>query len=154
MGGVFDVMAAGHDEDAAMEGNHLDLRTIEAGEHRPGDHLLDPADRGMAIAEIENPVQRAQQRIQLMGAEQHGNLQFLLQAAHQLHHRALVMGIEADQRLVQQQQGRVAQQRLGQQQPLALAPGGLSERPAGEIARAYHLQSPMHVATAFGIKHG
>ena len=55
-----------------------------------------------------------------------------LELAHQPHYRALMMGIEADERLVQQQQPRPAEQRLGQQQALALAAGGLHERALGQ----------------------
>ncbi len=62
------------------------------------------AQRRLAAAEVQHPVQRAQQRVQLVRAEQHGDAELALQPAHQPHHLALPVRVEADQRLVQQQQ--------------------------------------------------
>ena len=47
-------------------------------------------------------VEHVQQRVELVRAEKYGDLQILLQAPRQFHDAALIMRIEADERLVQQ----------------------------------------------------
>ena len=56
--------------------------------------------------------------------------------AHHVDDDFLVACVEADQRLVEQQQLRLADQRLRQQQPLPLAARHVGQRPRGEIAGA------------------
>ena len=77
----------------------------------------------MATAEIEDPVNDRQQWIEFMRAEQDRDLQALLNLSHQIDDDALMMRIEADQGLVEQQQFRLAEQGLRQQQPLPFAAG-------------------------------
>ena len=62
--------------------------------------------------------------------------------------RLLVMRVEADQRLVQQQQARPAQQGLGQQQALPLAARGFGQRAAGKVGGADPLERPGDLARA------
>ena len=83
---LFHVVPAGHDENAAFQADDLDRGAIQARQHRAGDHLVDGAERRMPIAEIQHAVERAQQRVQLMRAEQHGDPEFGLQRLRQLHH--------------------------------------------------------------------
>ena len=116
-------------------------RTVQPGQHRPGDHLLDGAERGLPTGQIEHAVERTQQRIQLVRAEQHRDPEFQLQRLGQLDHGALMMRIQADQRLVQQQQRRLADQRLREQQPLPLAAGDLRQRPPCQRPRADQLEA-------------
>src|SRR5437763_1749371 len=63
-----------------------------------------------------------------MSAEQHRDPEFALKGLRQLHDLALIVRIEADQRLVEQQQPRPADQCLGQQQTLALATRDFGDR--------------------------
>ena len=70
-----------------------------------------------------------------MRAEQHGDPELHLQRLHQFDHLALMVRVEADQRLVEQQQARPADQRLRQQQALPLA-ARESRRAAAAPARA------------------
>ena len=79
-----------------------------------------------------------------MRAEQHGDAQFLLQRARQFDDRPLMMRIEADQRFVEQQQARAAEQRLGQQQALTLAARGLRQRAPCKLGRLHPLERPRH----------
>jgi hypothetical protein len=58
--------------------------------------------------EIKHTVKRAEQWIQLVGAEQNGDPEFSLERLRQLDHVALVVRVEADQRLVKEQQPRAA----------------------------------------------
>ena len=97
----------------------------------------------MAAAEIKHAVKRAEQRVQFVRAEQHGDAEFLLQRAWSVRTTArLMMRIEADQRFVQQQQARAAQQGLRQQQALALAAGGLGQRTVRELGGVEHVERP------------
>ena len=75
----------------------------------------------MALAEVEHPIKHAQQRIQLVRAEQHSDAEFLLQRTCQLDNGPLMMGIKTDQRFIQQQQTRSPQKCLGEEETLALA---------------------------------
>ena len=63
-----------------------------------------------------------------------------------------MMRIEADQRLIQQQQSRAAEQGLRQQQALSLAAGGFRERAASELGRIDHLERPCTSRRASGPK--
>ena len=104
----------------------------------------------MAAAEIEHAIERAEQRIEFVRAEQHGDAEFLLQRARQFDDRPLMMRIEADQRFVEQQQARAAEQRLRQQQALTLAARGLRERTAREVGRLTRASSAHATVVARG----
>src|SRR5580704_13055937 len=97
---TLDVLVARHDEDAALQADHIDFGTVEARQHRAGDHLVDGAERGLAAPQIKHAIERAEQRVELMGAEQHSDPELGLQRFHQGDHGVLVMRIETDQRLV------------------------------------------------------
>ena len=62
--------------------------------------------------------------------------------------------IEADQRLVEQQQPRAAEQRLGQQQPLPLAARQLRQRPARQLAGADQIQHAIDFGSAGLVRKG
>ena len=124
----------------------LDLRAVEAGQHRSGHNLVDRADHRRAGAEIENPVDRVDQRIQLMRAEQDRDLEIVADAAGDLDDALLMRRIERDQRLVEEQQARPAEQRLAQQHELALAAGKLRDRAPREFARPDFVERPVDLA--------
>jgi hypothetical protein len=75
-----------------------------------------------------------------MGAEQHRDSEFALKRLGQIHHAALMVRIEADQRFVQKEQSWAADQRLGQQQALSLATGDLGERAPRQLARTDEIE--------------
>ena len=81
-----------------------------------------------------------------MRAEQDGEFQLLLQPPHELDHAALVMRVEVHQRLVEQQQARPAEQRLRQQQALALAARGLGQRPRRQLGGTHQVERPGDLA--------
>src|SRR5277367_2095090 len=97
------VVAAGHDEDPVPEAHDVDLGTVKLRQHGSGDHLIDGAESGMAVSEVQHTVEGAEQRVQLMSAEQHRDAEFALKRLGQLHNLALMVRIQVDQRLVQQQ---------------------------------------------------
>jgi hypothetical protein len=68
MGIALDVDIAGHDEDAPADAHNLDLRPIEARQSRAGDDVVDRAEHRLARAKVQDPVDGAQERIDLKGA--------------------------------------------------------------------------------------
>src|SRR5690349_9019821 len=99
-----DLAMGRHNHDPAVEPQHLDGRIVEARQHLAGDHFVSGAERGAAVPEIEHAVHEAKQRIELVRRQQHGDAERALHALDELDDRLLVARIEADQRLVQQQQ--------------------------------------------------
>src|SRR5580698_1203662 len=97
---MLDVVLTRHYEDARAEADHLDGRLIERGEHRRGDDLVDRPECGVPAREIEHAIDRTEQRVELMRAEQHGDTKLPLQGFRQADDGVLVMRIETDERLV------------------------------------------------------
>ncbi len=64
---VLGLVIARHDEDAAAEADHVDRRAVKPGQHGPGDHLVHAAQRRLAAAEVEHPVERTEQRVEFVG---------------------------------------------------------------------------------------
>src|ERR1700693_5344946 len=64
------VLVTRHDEDTALHAHHVDLGSVETRQHRARDHFVDGAERRLAASEIEHAIERAEQRVELMGAEQ------------------------------------------------------------------------------------
>ena len=116
--------------------NHLDLRAVKLRQHRRGGDFRHGAERRMAVAEIEDAVERADQLVEFVGAEQHRDVAVAGKAPDQVDHRLLITVIKADERLVEQQELRIAQKRLREQQALAFSAGHIRKWPAGEIGRA------------------
>ena len=81
---MFHVVAAGHHEDPAAQAHHVDLGAVQPRQDGPGDHLIDGSERRVAVAEIQHAVERAQQRIQFVGAEQHSDPKLGLERFRQL----------------------------------------------------------------------
>ena len=102
MGLPVDFIAAGEDEDAPFDTDHVDGCAIEPRQHGRGDDLPDGSDRRMAVAEIEDPVENPEERVQLMRTEQHGDAEFGLNTLHQFDGVVLMGGVQADERLIQQ----------------------------------------------------
>ena len=118
---LLEIKRTGHDEDASAQPHDIDLRAIEPGEDGAGYDLIHLAKSGLSTTEIEDAVDCGEERIEFVCAEEDGDAKALLHLAHQVDHDPLMMRVKADQWFVQQQQLRLAEQRLGQQQALALA---------------------------------
>src|SRR5277367_4577496 len=67
---ALDVDVARHDVIAISDAHDFDLRAVETRQHRSGDDVVDRPDHGLTPAKIEDPVNRIDQWIELMGAEQ------------------------------------------------------------------------------------
>src|SRR5271170_7004060 len=109
---ALDVDVAGHDKIAVLDVDDLDVRPIEAREHRSGDDVLDGADHRRTPAEIEHPVDGVDQRIELVGAEQDRDLEVVADASGDFDHALLMRRIERDQRLVEHHEARLADEGL------------------------------------------
>jgi len=90
----------------------------------------------MAVAEIKHAVERPEQLVELVRAEQHGDLPLAANPAHHIDRNFLAVGVEADQRLVEEQKPWRADQRLCEQQALPLTPGHFGEWAVGKFMRA------------------
>ena len=87
----------------------------------------------MAVAEIKHAVERPEQLVELVRAEQHGDLPLAANPAHHIDRNFLAVGVEADQRLVEEQKPWRPDQRLCEQQALPLAPGHFGEWAVGKF---------------------
>ena len=96
----------------------------------------------MPVPEIKHAIHDAEQRIQVVRGEQHGDAAVLLDLPDQRDDRLLEMRIEADQRLVEQQQPWLAEQRLRQQQPLEFAARKFAQAPASERSARRRFRAP------------
>src|SRR5581483_3783806 len=128
-----DIMLARHHEDAAAEPHHLDLRAVEPRQNRAGDDLLDGAERRLPVAEIQHAVEGPEQRVELVRREEDRHAVVALQTLGELDDGRLMRRIEADERLVEEQQRRASEQRLRQQQALPLAARQLLQRAARQL---------------------
>ncbi len=90
--------------------------------------------------------------VQFVGAEDDGDPELALQAAHQIDDALLVARVEADQRLVEQQQAWIAEQCLGEHQALALAAGHAVDRASGERPRLDQVDRAIDLAPSRGIE--
>ena len=105
---ALDVLALRHDEDAAAGADDFDRRAVEAGQGRRRHHLVDGAEGGVAVAEIEDAIDRAEELVELMGAEEDGQAEFAREPADEVDDDMLLVLVEADQRLVEQEEARAA----------------------------------------------
>src|ERR1700733_12244175 len=129
-------MSARHDEEPPVHTHDLDVSAIQSRKGGTVDDLSHRAERSVSVAEIEDAIEGREERIEFVRAEEDCDLQLLLYAAHELDNLLLVTRIETHERLIEQQQPRPTEQRLGEQQALTLAARERRERPAGETARA------------------
>jgi hypothetical protein len=60
----------GHHEDAASETDDIDMPAVEPRQHRTGDDVVDRPQRSLAVPEIEDAIERTEQWIELVCAEQ------------------------------------------------------------------------------------
>src|SRR5262245_43414444 len=137
---AFHVAPARHHEDMAVGAHDLYVRAVELRKNGPLDNLVDRPEHCLPVAEVEHAVKRSQQLVKLMRAEQDRDLALAAYRAHDIDRDFLIACVETDQWLIEQQELRIADERLRQQQPLPLATGHFRERPCGKIARADGLE--------------
>ena len=94
------------------------------------------AEREAAVREVQDAVDLAQHRVDVVRDEQHGGAGLAAVPVDEPDDGLLVGEVEARERLVAQQQPRVVGERLADAQPLLLAAGEQPDGPIGEVAGA------------------
>src|SRR6266516_2961919 len=130
---------ADHHQPAVRGGQHLDRGAVQAGQRRRVDHLGRGTRHRAALAEVDDPVQVAQDRVDVVGDDHHRDRLAPADLADQRGDGGLVGQVEAVQRLVQQEQPGPPGQCLGDQQALLLATGELPDRAVRVAAGADQL---------------
>src|SRR5438034_498964 len=132
MGFGFDHTLSGNDNDAVLYAQYIDGCSVEPGEHFRRDHLVHGTEGSVALAEVEHTIHGVEQRVELVGGEEHRHAFAMLNALHQRDDRLLEMRIETHEGLIQQKQLRAAEQRLRQEEPLHFTSRQLGQRSIGE----------------------
>src|SRR5206468_12232301 len=114
---------ADDDEPAVGGVEDLDRRAVEAAERLARDHLFGRALDRAAAREVDDTVEVADDRIDVVRNEEHGDPLLCADAADECGDGGLVGQVEAVERFVEQQKLRPADERLGEQAPLLLAAG-------------------------------
>src|SRR5262245_65878304 len=151
---AFHVAAARHDKNMAIGTNDLDFGTVQSRQHSCVDYFVDGAEHGLAVAQIEHTVERAKQLVEFMRAEQNGDIALAANLVHHVDSDFLVSRIEADQRLVKQQQFRSAEQSLGEQKSLALAAGHLGQGSRCKMTSADGVEGFLDCACIMPVQRG
>src|SRR5262245_10906149 len=119
------VAAARHHEYMAVGPKDLDFGAIQSRQHRCVDHFVHRAQHRLPIPEIENTVEGTEQLVELVSAEQNGDLSLAANGAHDVNRDFLMARVEADQGLIEQEQFRMSDERLRQKESLAFSTGHL-----------------------------
>ena len=132
-----------------MHGEDLDGGAEQRRERRCGQDLGRRPDGEAARGEVEHPVDEREHGVDLVGDEEHGGVVRAAARVEQLGDLALVVQVEAEQRLVAQEQRRLGEQRLGDPEALLLASAehadGRSARldaPTGAMAASTRSRTP------------
>ena len=115
MVGTLDIQPPRHHEDMPLGAEDLNIGAEKLRQYRGCDHFFDRAEHGMAIAQIEHAVERSEKLVELVRTEQNGDLSLAADSSHDIDRDFLAPGVEADQRLVEQQKPRRSDQRLCEQ---------------------------------------
>src|SRR3954471_1174106 len=137
------------DGDEAPVGSvqHFDRGAIETAERLGRDHFLRPALHRTAAGEVDDAVEGAEDRVDVVGDEQHRDALFPADPPNERCDCRLVREVEAVERLLEQQQLGAAEERLGGQQALLLAAGQLADRPSRVAGGTDELE---HLADTLG----
>src|SRR5713226_2289488 len=112
---------------------HFDRRPIQAAQLLRRNDLVNRADRNMSSREIQHAVDDGQDGVHVVGHQHHCEASF----ACELRDAQLTAQIKAGEWLVEQQQARLPNQGLRQEQALLLTPRQLPDGPVG-IRRRLH----------------
>src|SRR4029077_13625256 len=132
-----DLISAGHDENSTLKMHHIDVGAVKPRQDGRGDHFIDRSDGRLPVAEIKHAVDGADERVDLMSAEKHGELELAIELRNEADDSFLMIEVEAEQGLVEKQQARLAEKRLSEQEPLALAARKLDEGAPRKIGSVY-----------------
>ena len=111
--------------------DHLDLGAVELRQHLAGHHLVGRAEAELAVDDVEDQIDKGQDRVDLVGHEQDGGVVFATPPVDQVDDHPLVGEVERQQRLVAEQHAGIGRQCLRDSQSLLLAAGQPAERDVG-----------------------
>ncbi len=114
-----------------MHAEHVDVGAVQLGQPFRGQDLVGRASRPAAVDHEQDPVDEPEDRVDVVGHEQDGAPGPRVPAADELGDLALVAQVEVRERLVAQQQLRVADEGLGDPQALLLAARQAPDRGIG-----------------------
>ena len=123
------------------------VRLVEPAEHRRAQNLFRRADAVGAGSQVEHAVRERQHGVDVVGDEENGGAVAAAALIDETAHFALVVQVQADQRLVAQQDRRLGDQRLSDPQALLLTAGELADRPVGEVAACTASIARLHPLT-------
>src|SRR5690349_22213078 len=87
--GVLDIEAARHHEDVAVRPHDVNIGAIEPGKDRRRHGLVDSAEYSLCAAQIQHAIQRTEQLIEFVRAEQDGDFAFAANSTHDVDCRFL-----------------------------------------------------------------
>src|SRR6266516_2523474 len=105
-----------HDEPAVGRPQHLDRDAVQPAEGLTRDHVLRAALDGATAGDVDDAVEKAEDRVDVVGDEQDGHLLLASDAAHERGDGGLVGKVEAVERLVEEKQLGAADECLGDQE--------------------------------------
>ena len=145
---LFGVGRADHDE-ASARTEHVDRSAVEIAEHARVEHLIGLSEHEAPAREIEDAVDAAQHRVDVVRDEQDRGIRLASVTVDERDHRLLVGEVETREGLVAQQDARVVGERLADAQALLLATREQAHGAVGEVLRPDRADQRVH-ALAIG----
>ena len=142
-GGVIRLVGvSGDDDDAAVHVEHVDVVAVEPGQHVGADHLLGRPGRRPATGQVDDAVHDRQERVHLVGGEQHRDPLLDGDAVQQRDDLLAGAQVEVGQGLVEKQQPGPGDEGVGDEHPLLFAAREVPDPGVGEalgVDRGKHL---------------
>ena len=110
-----------------MRPDHLYRESVQPGEHLGLDDVVGGSDRYLAASHVDDRVHHLQQRVHVVRGQQHGDVLVPAQLREQSDDAPRARDVQVRQRLVEQQQPRLADQRVRDHHALLLAAGQLAD---------------------------
>ena len=136
-----------------MHVDDVDVDAVESVSTSLADNLRGRPARGPPVGDVDDAIHHRQQRVHVVRGDQHRDLLFRRDSRQQIDDLLLAGDVEVRQRLVQEQQPRAADQRVGDQDPLLLTAGELADTRVREslgVDRVEHLVDLASGATRDG----
>ena len=121
------------DDELAARPHDVDRCPVERREGLGGEHLVRGAEREAPVGDVEDAIHPRQDRVDVVGDQQHRGIAFPTVTVDQSHDGLLIREVEAGQRLVAQQQRGVVGEGLADAEPLLLAAREQPDRAIGEF---------------------
>jgi hypothetical protein len=124
----------GYDEDTAVDMEDIDVVSIKFAQHLGSDDLFSRSASHASRSEIDDSVHNRKKRIHLVRWEEYRYALFGRDSGEEFDDFLAATNVEVCKWLVQQQQLRPTDQRMGNQYPLLLSAGELADARVGEPA--------------------